>query len=144
MSKFGRKPIKIDPVLLDTILKFGANCLECADTFNCSEDTIARYVKRKYKMTFAEYSNKRKSTVRLKLREKQIQMALNGNITMLIFLGKNMLGQSDHSTITQTSNVVQLKYNLMEKPDELRKRIKLESETKESESAVKTEGHSEP
>ena len=31
----------------------------------------------------------------MKLRRKQIEVAMSGNHTMLIWLGKNMLGQSD-------------------------------------------------
>lgn len=144
MAKVGRKRINIDANALDTLLNYGATATDCSEILKCSVDTIERFIKRKYGLKFAEYADKKKSAVRMKLREKQVAMALQGNVTMLVWLGKQMLGQTDHSTITQTSNVVQLKYNLMEKPDELRKRIKLESEAKESESAVKTEGHSEP
>lgn len=141
--KRGRKKIKIDDNVLETMLQYGATCLDCSDRFNCSEDTIVRYIKRKHGLNFAEYSNKRMATVRLKLREKQIQTALSGNITMLIFLGKNMLGQSDQVNINQTSNVVQLKYALQGTPDEIREQIKLAKETADSEGTSTNEGHSE-
>lgn len=139
----GRPRIKIDKNVLDVMLQYGATCLDCADKFNCSEDTIANYIKRKYKMNFSEYSHKRQATVRMKLREKQIQMALNGNVTLLIWLGKQKLGQVEETTLNQTSNIVQLKYSIQGTPDELRKQIKLENETQSSDGASEDKGHSE-
>lgn len=130
----GRKPLPIDEGILETMVMYGATCLDCADKFNCSEDTIVRYIKKNYGMNFAEFSDKKKSAVRMKLREKQIQMALKGNVALLIFLGKNILGQSDKQDITQTSNVVELKYNLKESPSELRKRLKESLESSEDSS----------
>lgn len=135
MSKLGRKEIQIDKGKLEIAMMYGATCADCAGMFFCSDDTIVRFIKKEYGMNFAEFSDKRQSEIRLKLRQKQIQVALNGNVTMLIFLGKNLLGQSDKQDITQTSNVVELKYNLKESPSELRKRLKesLESSQDSSE-----------
>ena len=36
---------------------------------------------------------------------KQMQLAMDGNITMLIWLGKNLCGQSDKSTVETTVNI---------------------------------------
>ena len=139
-NKTGRPRIKIDAGKLEGMVMYGATCLDCAGIFNCSEDTIVRFIRRKYKMSFAEYSDKKKSTIRMKLRQKQLELALDeGNVSMLIWCGKQLLGQSDQTSVTQTSNVVQLRYALQGTPDELRKQIQkeqsepdVETETKQS------------
>ena len=143
INKGGRPRIKIDAGKLDGMLTYGATAIECADQLNCSVDTIERFIKRNYKCGFAEYAEKKKAGMRVRLRMKQLQMAMEGNVPLLIFLGKNMLGQSDQQTITQTSNVVQLKYALQGTPDELRKQIKLAKEIEGSEESSTDEGHSE-
>ena len=93
--KRGRKPIEIDQGRLEGMVTYGATCLDCANEFDCSEDTIVNFVKKTYGMNFSEFSNKKQGTIRMKLRHKQIQMALEGNPVMAIFLGKQYLGQSD-------------------------------------------------
>jgi hypothetical protein len=44
--------------------------------------------------------------MRVKLRQKQETMALEGDRTMLIWLGKNMLGQSDAVDVTSDGQYV--------------------------------------
>lgn len=135
MAKIGRPEKKIDLEQLDIMAKYGATCSDIAGYFMCSNDTIVKVIKQNYGMSFPEFSDKRQSEIRLKLRQKQIQVALNGNVALLIFLGKNLLGQSDKQDISQTSNIVELKYNLKESPSELRQRLKdsLESSQDSSE-----------
>jgi hypothetical protein len=89
----------IDPGKLEGMVMYGATCLECANEFDCSEDTIVRFVKKHYRMNYAEFSYKKQGSIRLRLRQKQIKMALDGNVPMLIWLGKQMLGQSDRQEL---------------------------------------------
>jgi len=91
----GRKPTKIDQGRFEGMVTFGATCLDCANEFNCTEESIVRYVKRTYGTNFVEFSNKKRGTVRMKLRHKQIQLALEGSVPLLIWCGKQYLGQSD-------------------------------------------------
>lgn len=91
----GRPPIEID------IKKFELLCLLpdvslafLAEFFECSEDTIERFVKKNYEKSFAEYKNKRKAIFKAKLLSTQIKLA-EKSAAMAIFLGKNYLGQSD-------------------------------------------------
>lgn len=95
MAKAGRKPAKIDPGKLEILCRYGASCLDCADEFDCSEDTIVRYIKDNYGLNFKDYRKKKQGKVRMQLRQKQIEVALNGNVSMLIWLGKQILDQSD-------------------------------------------------
>lgn len=91
----GRPPIPIDPGRLEGMVSYGATCLECAEQFNCSDDAIVAFIKRTYGMNFAEFAYKKQGNIRLRLRQKQIDLALKGSIPMLIWMGKQMLGQSD-------------------------------------------------
>jgi hypothetical protein len=76
---------------------------EIACWFKVSEDTIERRVKEQFKITFAEYFEQKRGIGRISLRRKQMQIALGGNIAMLIFLGKQYLGQSDKQETIQTN-----------------------------------------
>lgn len=93
------KRTEIDWDMLDAILRFGATCVDCAEILKTSEDAIQRNIKRRFKMTFAQYRDRKMAPTRQKLRAKQYEMAVEfGNVTMLIWLGKQMLGQSEKVT----------------------------------------------
>ena len=91
----GRPKKDFDWKMLDAILQYNASKKDCSDLLEVSEDTIERRIKTEYSCTFTEYRDRKMSKTRLKLSQKQVEVALAGNVTMLIFLGKNMLGQSD-------------------------------------------------
>ena len=80
---------------LDAILQYGALLSDASDIMGVSEDTILRKVKKNFGMDFATYKLKKMSKVRIGLARKQIEVAMSGNVAMLIWLGKQMLGQSD-------------------------------------------------
>lgn len=78
----------IDPELLYKLAQSGANNMELADFFGTSESQIRYY--------FTNYLQKARSSLKIKLRRAQLKVAIeNENPTMLIWLGKNILGQSD-------------------------------------------------
>lgn len=58
-------------------------------------DTLARACEREKKMRFAEYAKIKRGSGRERVRKKQLDMALKGNVALLIWLGKQYLGQSD-------------------------------------------------
>ena len=71
---------------------------EIADFFEVSTDTIDRWCKRTYKQIFAVVFAQKRGLGRISLRRMQMKLAEN-NSTMLIFLGKNYLGQKDSQEI---------------------------------------------
>lgn len=79
------KEIPADQVMYLTQL--GCPATEIAPFFGVSHDTISR--------RFANEIAKGVANRRIKLRKLQFQAAESGNVAMLIFLGKNMLDQSD-------------------------------------------------
>ena len=87
---------------------------EVAAIMQCSEDTLCRRVKDKFGMTFADYFKVVSPGGKTSLRRKQWKLA-DKNASMAIFLGKNMLGQSDKNELThKQSEPFILAYNLDE------------------------------
>ena len=68
-------------------ISYGATVKEIADVENCSEDHIHK--------VFRDKITKGKAERNIRLRKAQIELALSGNCSMLIWLGKQYLGQKD-------------------------------------------------
>ena len=66
----------------------------CAEKLGISVDSLARRLKEKG-YSFAEYKKKRQEPMRINLLKKQYDVAMAGNVSMLIWLGKQYLNQSD-------------------------------------------------
>ena len=67
---------------------------EIAFFFGCSVDTIERWCKKAYGMTFADAYKKFAAAGKISLRRYQFALA-KSNASMAIFLGKQYLGQKD-------------------------------------------------
>lgn len=98
-------PKIIDKDQFEKLCAILATLVEIADFFDCSDDTIERWCKKTYGVTFAEVLKRKSSKGKVSLRRKQYEMAMTGNITMLIWLGKQQLGQSDKRDDTLNANV---------------------------------------
>ena len=68
---------------------------EIAGFFDCSEDTIENWCKRTFKEGFSDCYKKYSQDGRISLRREQYKLAMKGNCSMLIWLGKQYLGQSE-------------------------------------------------
>ena len=69
------------------LASYGCSNVEIADFYGCDESLIRK--------SYSEYLTKGRANVKIRLRKLQWQSAENGNVTMQIFLGKNILGQQD-------------------------------------------------
>lgn len=76
----------------------------CAEQLGISVDTLVRRIKEEFNCTFAELKNKRFEKIRINLRKKQYDQAIGGNTSMLIWLGKNILGQADQVQAEVSAN----------------------------------------
>ena len=72
----------------------------CADRLGINIETLASRIKEKHGVSFPEYKHKKKETLRINLLKKQYEVAMAGNVSMLIWLGKNELGQTDKQEVT--------------------------------------------
>jgi hypothetical protein len=67
----------------------------CAEKLGISIETLATRIKEKSGLSFPEYKHQKKEPLRINLLKKQYDVAMAGNVSMLIWLGKNELGQKD-------------------------------------------------
>ena len=81
------KKYHIDTKQVEKLASFGCTNTEMADFFGCSPDLLEK--------SYSEYLRKGRGYMKLRLRQLQWKSAEKGNVTMRIFLGKNILGQQD-------------------------------------------------
>jgi hypothetical protein len=91
----GRPLFHIDWDKVDSMCAIQCTGEEIAGVLGCSYDTLSRGVEREHLSTFAEYFDQKRSNGKMSLRRKQYSTAMEGNPTLLIWLGKNWLGQTD-------------------------------------------------
>ncbi len=90
-----RPQIQIDPILVEQLAEFGCSNAEIAAAANCSTDTLER--------RFAAEMDKGREQSKTKLRKLQWRAAEAGNVAMLIWLGKQILGQRDKADLDVAS-----------------------------------------
>ncbi len=101
----GRPRKEIDWNDVDNLCRFHAPANEIADyisvtMFAISYDTLDRRAQEEHGMTFAEYVRQKSiSFGKCRLRQLQWEAAEKGNVTMLIWLGKQMLDQRDQQAL---------------------------------------------
>ena len=88
----GKYTIVIDPIQLGKLAELCCSIEEVAAYFRCSTSTIKYRITREPLKSIWETGLARG---RISLRRAQLQAAHNGDRTMLIWLGKQLLGQSD-------------------------------------------------
>lgn len=93
--KGGRPAIDIDREQFEKLCGLRCTLAEIAGFFDCSDDTIERWCTRTYNLGFAEVFRQKASRGDISLRRRQMEIAQGGNVTMLIWLGKQRLGQAD-------------------------------------------------
>lgn len=101
----GRPKIEINWDQFDKLCGLQCTKLEIASYFDCSEDTIERRVKEVHGVDFAVYFEQKRGSGKIALRRKQYEAAMAGNVTLLIWLGKQYLGQSDKQENNINSSV---------------------------------------
>jgi hypothetical protein len=90
-----RPQAKIDGEQLRAFMRLSPTLADTAAFFAVSEDTITRFIKRKWKASFAEFRDQNMVHTRYSIIRKAIQKAQAGDNTMIIWVSKNMLGWAD-------------------------------------------------
>lgn len=96
-EKSGRPQFPIDWEIVDGMCAIQCTGLEIAGVLGCSYNTLVRAVKREKELTFEDYFAQKSVEGKVSLRRKQYDTALEGNTTMLIWLGKQWLGQTNRN-----------------------------------------------
>ena len=93
----GRPKAEIDWNKVNEYLKAQCDGTGIASMLGIHPDTLYLACKDKYKMTFSAYSAIKKAEGKELLRAKQYEIAIGGDKSMLIWLGKQYLDQSERS-----------------------------------------------
>ena len=83
---------------IDKLCALQATEEEIAQFCEVSVDTLYRRCKEEHGVSFAEYFDQKRGVGKISLRRSQWQLAQKGNATMLIWLGKQYLGQRDKAS----------------------------------------------
>lgn len=94
-SKGGRPKTEFDLIKVEMCGQFAATYETMRWIFGCSEQTIRRNMQDETS-EFCKAYKKGEANLNLRLSEAQIKTALNGNASLLIWLGKQRLGQTDN------------------------------------------------
>lgn len=98
MAKIGRPKLPIDWVQFDKLCAMHCTLEEIASFLNLSMDTVERRCLQEKKKPFAELWRQKAARGKISIRRKAWQKIEEGNVTMLIFALKNILGWSDKVT----------------------------------------------
>lgn len=89
--KRGRPRLVLNEYGIYKLSSIGCTTPEIAQFCGCSEDTIER--------NYADILKRGRAMFRIAVRNLQFESAMHGNVTMLIWLGKQYLGQSNHISV---------------------------------------------
>lgn len=92
--------LDLDPELIRKLAQIQCTHAEIAQVVGCSES----HIDKKYGPQIAEWREAGKAS----LRRKQWEKAMDGNIVMLIWLGKQYLGQSDRTISDSTFEPIEI------------------------------------
>ena len=107
MAKMGRPHKEIDQTQFEKLCALQCTIEEFCCYFDCDDMTLNSWCKRTYNMSFSEVFKIKKGSGKISLRRKQFEVALAGNPSMFIWLGKNMLGQAEKQELeVKTDDVV--------------------------------------
>ena len=97
------KKYNIDGKKVEQLASFGCTNTEIAQFFGCDESLIRK--------SYSEFLTKGRASGKIKLRKLQWNSAKNGSTPMLIWLGKQILGQTDKSEVELVKPIDQVNFN---------------------------------
>ena len=97
------KKYDIDPKQVEKLAAYGCTNTEIASFFGCSKDLISK--------SYSTNVEKGKDSGRIRLRQLQWRAAERGNIPMLIWLGKQVLDQSDRKEIEMSTPIDEITFD---------------------------------
>lgn len=103
-NKGGRPSKNIDWKLADKLAALHCTGEEMASVLGVCYDTLEKKVKGLGYASFSDYYAEKSASGKISIRRKQFEIAMSGNVTMLIWLGKQMLNQTEKTTVDTTSS----------------------------------------
>lgn len=97
----GRPRKNIDKKQFEDLCAIQCTEKEICGWFDVCEDTLNAWCKREYGLCFSDTFEQKRGKGKISLRRRQFQCAEKGNASMLIWLGKQYLGQKDSPTMAE-------------------------------------------
>ena len=97
------KKYEIDTKQIEQLASFGCTNTEIASFFGCDESLIRK--------SYSEFLTKGRDKGKIKLRQLQWRSAEKGNTSMLIWLGKQLLAQTDKQEIEMTKPIDEIEFD---------------------------------
>jgi hypothetical protein len=91
----GRPLSEIDWAYVERMCAIHCTAVEISSVLGISDDTLSRACQREHGQKLEDYIELKRQKGKASLRRKQWKMATYGDKTMLVWLGKQWLGQSD-------------------------------------------------
>jgi len=95
-----KKPLDWDKI--DSLLIAGCPGTEVAGSLGIHPDTLYARVEEEKGMGFSSYLSEKRSNGKALIRQKQFNKALDGDSTLLIWLGKTSLEQREHAQLADS------------------------------------------
>ena len=103
-NKGGRPKAEINKDEFEKLCQMQCTREEICAWFRITDKTLDRWCKDTYDCSFSAIFAEKRGVGRISLRRAQMQQALSGNTTMLIFLGKNYLKQTDKQEVSHEND----------------------------------------
>jgi len=100
----GRPFTEINWKVVDRLCGKQCTLGEISEVLGVSEDTLERATEREHECKFADYFATKRKIGHYSLRSKQFDLAMRGDKTMLIWLGKQYLDQRDKTEVRQDTD----------------------------------------
>jgi hypothetical protein len=114
----GRPKKELDIEQMKRLCELQCTAKEIASVMNCSVDHIEHTLQEKFGCRFSDFFDQNRGGGQVSLRRKQFQVAMDGNPTMLIWLGKNWLKQVDKQEVTHTGDAGVVKVRIVDEDTE--------------------------
>ena len=97
------KKYNIDTEQVEKLASFGCTNIEIGSFFGCSPDLLEK--------SYSEFLTKGRDKGKIRLRQLQWKAAEAGSHTMLIWLGKQILGQSDKQELELIKPISEINFD---------------------------------
>ena len=97
------KKYDIDKTQVEKLAGYGCTNIEIANFFGCDESLIRK--------SYCEYLTKGREKGKIRLIQLQWRSAESGNTSMLIWLGKQLLGQTDRQEVEHIRPIEEIEFN---------------------------------
>ena len=97
------KKYKLDTEKVEQLAGFGCTNTEIASFFGCDESLIRK--------SYSEFLSKGRDKGKIRLRQLQWRAAERGNVSMMIWLGKQMLGQVDRQEVEHIRPIDEIEFD---------------------------------